>query len=96
MSEFELAVVAVFGFLIFLRIVVGLAFAHMIIRPVRRCPACFQPTVSIRPRWLVILPSRYEWRWCPHCRWEGPGRRGSGPPPPARPDRPLEASLYGS
>jgi hypothetical protein len=52
--------------------------AALLIRPVRSCPACFRDTVAIRRPWLDRLASRYEWRWCPYCRWQGPARRISG------------------
>lgn len=47
----------------------------LLIRPVRACPACFDKTLPIRQPWLERLAPRYEWRWCPHCRWQGPSRR---------------------
>jgi hypothetical protein len=74
-SSFEIAVVAVFSFLVFLRFIVLLGLSAAIVRPVRRCPACFDETVAFRPRWHRFLPSAFEWRWCPRCRWEGPARK---------------------
>lgn len=46
----------------------------LIIRPVRACPACFQPTTPILHRWLQRL-TRLEVRWCPGCGWSGLARR---------------------
>jgi hypothetical protein len=56
----------------FATIVVGGA---LVIRPVSACPACFRDTVPIRSRWLARVAARYEWRWCPYCRWQGLARR---------------------
>lgn len=52
--------------------------AAMLIRSVCACPACRGETVPIRRRWLERLSRRYEWRWCPDCRWEGIARRRRG------------------
>lgn len=46
----------------------------LLIRTVRGCPACFQPTAPVRVRWLERL-SRLEWRWCTYCGWRGLARR---------------------
>lgn len=54
-------------------LVAGLA--ALLIRRVRACPACGAETLPLRRRWLEIVAPRYEWRWCPHCRWQGPARR---------------------
>ena len=75
MAAFELALVAVFGFLILLRVAVVVAVVLTVVRPARSCPACFLPTIPLRTRWSALLPRRLEWRWCPDCGWEGPGRR---------------------
>jgi hypothetical protein len=64
--------------LAFLRFVLVAAFATLLIRPVAACPACFRDTVSIRRPWLERLTRSYEWRWCPHCRWQGPARKVHG------------------
>lgn len=79
MSRFELATVAIFSFLVFLRFIVLLGLSAAIVRPVRRCPACFDATVAFRPRWHRLLPPAFEWRWCPQCQWEGPARRVATP-----------------
>jgi hypothetical protein len=52
---------------------IGIVFvgATLIIRPATRCPACFHDTLAIRRRWLERMSSRYEWRWCPECQWQG-------------------------
>lgn len=53
--------------------------AVLLIRPVRACPACFAATLLIERRWLGRFAPRLEWRWCPHCRWQGLARRESRP-----------------
>ncbi len=75
MSEFEIALFAILFGLVFLRVVVVTAVGFLIIRPVRDCPACFQPTVPIKMTWLARISSHFEWRWCPECHWEGPARK---------------------
>ncbi|MSR22581.1 MAG: hypothetical protein EXR92_03405 [Gemmatimonadetes bacterium] len=75
---FELAILAVFSFLLFLRVVVLVVFAFAVIRRVRSCPVCFLPTVPVRVPWRLVLPPFFEWRWCPDCGWEGPARRDDG------------------
>ncbi|NIP59386.1 MAG: hypothetical protein GWM92_13690 [Gemmatimonadetes bacterium] len=47
----------------------------LLVPRVRACPACFDATVPVRRPWLRRLAPLLEWRWCPHCGWEGPGRR---------------------
>jgi hypothetical protein len=49
----------------------------LLVRPVRTCPACFEPTAPVLVRWLERL-TRLEWRWCTYCGWSGLGRRGIG------------------
>ena len=61
-----------------LRAAVILAAALLLIAPVSACPACFQPSLPIRRAWLAPFASRFEWRWCPHCGWQGPARRVRG------------------
>lgn len=56
----------------FLLIAVGVV---ALIHPVRACPACFRETLPICQRWLERFAPRFEWRWCPSCRWQGPSRR---------------------
>jgi hypothetical protein len=58
-----------------LRFAVVAAGAALLIRPVLACPACFATTAAVRRPWLERFARRYEWRWCPHCRWEGLARR---------------------
>jgi len=69
--------------LVVLRWVLLLFGAALIIRPVRSCPACFRKTVEVRRPLVRLLAGRwFEWRWCPACGWQGPGRRvprGAGP-----------------
>jgi hypothetical protein len=74
-SAFEIAVAAIFFSLVLFRLVLIGVVGFLIIRPVRDCPACFEPTVPIRLRWLARVSPRFEWRWCPECGWEGPARR---------------------
>lgn len=71
-----MVIVSILLALSLLRIVAVAVGAAMLIKPVRACPACYQDTVSIRRLWLDRLARKYEWRWCPHCRWEGLARRG--------------------
>ena len=49
--------------------------AVLLLRPVRECPACFQPTVSVRRPVLAGLLGNAEWRWCPTCAWQGPASK---------------------
>jgi hypothetical protein len=56
----------------FLLIALG---AALIVRPVIDCPACFAPTFALYRRLLQRLVPWLEWRWCPHCGWQGPARR---------------------
>lgn len=70
-------VVAVFGGLVLLRVVVVATAAALLIRPVRACPACFHPTVPLLIRPLAKLVPWVEWRWCPDCAWQGPARKAS-------------------
>ena len=65
----------------------------LLVPRVRACPACFDATVPVRRPWLRRLAPWLEWRWCPHCGWEGPGRRGENqlvPDPSARGPAPTE------
>ncbi|HEX7051687.1 MAG TPA: hypothetical protein VF188_15895 [Longimicrobiales bacterium] len=57
-----------------LRIMVVLIGAALLIRPVSACPACFRECIAIRRPWLARLAPWCEWRWCPHCGWQGPAR----------------------
>ena len=77
MGRFELAVVVVLLALVVVRVLIVAVLGLLIIRPVRECPACFEPTVPIRLPLLLRLARRFEWRWCPACGWEGPARRVS-------------------
>ncbi len=99
MGSFELTAVLVLAALAFLRAVVVLGFAVVIIRPVRGCPACFRPTVALLTGWSWLLPRRFEWRWCPECGWEGPARRLSAskglPIPPGQPIPPAPIEPLG-
>jgi hypothetical protein len=61
--------------LILLRVVLLTVGGFLLIRPVRGCPACFQPTTPVLVPWLERL-TRLEWRWCTHCGWRGVARRG--------------------
>ena len=80
MGTFELALIAVFVFLIFLRALAVVVVAFAVIRPVLSCPACFLPTVPVRVPWRLLLPASFEWRWCPDFGWQGPGRHEPGKP----------------
>ena len=64
--------------LVLLRVAVILAAALLLIAPVSACPACFQPSLPIRRAWLTPFAPWFEWRWCPHCGWQGPARRVRG------------------
>ncbi|MGH8434812.1 MAG: hypothetical protein ACRERX_10060 [Pseudomonas sp.] len=70
-----MVVVLVLGGLVLLRFVLIGVGAALIIRPVVDCPACFHQSLKIRYRWLTLLGSWLEWRWCPHCGWQGPARK---------------------
>lgn len=73
MNEF-LVVGVLFG-IVALRVLAVRFLVLLIIRPVRGCPACFEPTAPIRKRWLFLLGRNLEWRWCAACGWEGIARR---------------------
>lgn len=60
--------------LIVLRVALLTVGGLLLIRPVRDCPACFQPTAPVLVPWLEQL-TRLEWRWCTHCGWRGVARR---------------------
>jgi hypothetical protein len=80
MNEF-LVVGILFGLVLLRALLVG-ALALLVIHPVRACPACLrEPTFRVRKGWLALLGRRFEWRWCPGCGWEGPGRRIKGEAP---------------
>ena len=74
----EMTIILVLLALTLLRVGLLAAGAALLIRPVRACPACRRETVRIRVRWLDRVGRRYEWRWCPHCRWEGLALRTPG------------------
>ena len=76
-DDFELAVATILFLLVLMRLALVTIVGLIIIRPVRDCPACFKATVPVRVHWLDLLSSRFEWRWCPECLWEGPGRKVS-------------------
>ncbi len=75
MSQLEIAVVAILFFLVGFRVAVIAVLGLLIVRPVRDCPACFRTTVPVLVKWLPRRSSSFEWRWCPECHWEGPGRK---------------------
>ena len=77
-GRFELAVAVVLLGLVVLRVLIVTVLGLLIIRPVRECPACFEPTVPIRWPLVLRLATGFEWRWCPSCRWQGPARKVSG------------------
>jgi hypothetical protein len=56
--------------LILLRVALLTVGGLLLVRPVRGCPACFQPTAPVRVRWLPWT-GRFEWRWCMGCGWRG-------------------------
>jgi hypothetical protein len=60
--------------LILLRVVLLTVGGMLLIRPVGRCPACFEATEPVLIRWLERL-TRLELRWCLHCGWRGLARR---------------------
>jgi hypothetical protein len=69
-----MVVAATFLGLIVLRIVLVTVGGYLLVRPVRGCPACFEPTAPVRVRWLERATT-LEWRWCMHCGWRGLSRR---------------------
>ncbi|MDE0395771.1 MAG: hypothetical protein OYK82_13445 [Gammaproteobacteria bacterium] len=77
-GRFELAVAVVLLGLVVLRVLIVTILGLLILRPVRECPACFEPTVPIRWPLVLRLATGFEWRWCPSCRWQGPARKVSG------------------
>lgn len=68
--------------LVLLRVGLVMGGAALLIRRVRLCPACSEPTVPLLKPWLARLLPSYEWRWCPTCGWQGPSRKSPrrGPP----------------
>lgn len=66
----------------------------LLVPRVRACPACLSETLPVRRPWLRRLLPWLEWRWCPGCGWEGPGRRKDSdlvPAPGRRPSRSTDA-----
>lgn len=70
--------------LVLLRAGLILLGAALILRPVSACPACFRDTFLLRRRILATLAPWVEWRWCPHCGWQGPSKREDPRPVQAR------------
>ena len=68
-------VVYVFLALVLLRVILIAIGAALIIQHVSSCPACFEPSVGVRYRWLTLMAPWLEWRWCPSCGWQGPSRK---------------------
>ncbi|HUG39758.1 MAG TPA: hypothetical protein VMM12_04700 [Longimicrobiales bacterium] len=60
--------------LIVLRVALLTLGGLLLVRPVRRCPACFRPTDPVLILWLERM-TRFEWRWCTGCGWRGLARR---------------------
>jgi hypothetical protein len=73
----SVALLLTFLGLILLRVALVTLGAILIVRPVRACPACFQPTTPILRPWLERL-TPLEWRWCTHCGWKGVAQRNAG------------------
>jgi hypothetical protein len=62
--------------LVLVRLLAILAAVVVLARPVRSCPACFEPeTASVTTWWLTPLRARFEIRWCPQCGWQGFARK---------------------
>lgn len=74
MDHTATAVIVLLG-LALLRFVVLSVGAALILRAVKACPACFEPTFVLQRRWLQRLLPWLEVRFCPHCGWQGPARR---------------------
>jgi hypothetical protein len=72
-----IAVLILLGMVAMRWVIIGIG-AAMLLRPVRDCPACFKPTLALRRVWLRRAAPWLEWRWCPHCGWQGPARRITG------------------
>ncbi|MBX6364747.1 MAG: hypothetical protein IRZ00_12835 [Gemmatimonadetes bacterium] len=73
--------------LVALRVILVLVAVAVLVGPVSRCPACFQPTVTVRRRWLRPVRG-IEWHWCAACGWQGPGRCAATARAPEIPDAP--------
>jgi predicted RNA-binding Zn-ribbon protein involved in translation (DUF1610 family) len=62
--------------LVLVRFVALLAAVVVLARPVRSCPACFEPaTAAVTTWWLTPLRASMEIRWCPQCGWQGIARK---------------------
>jgi hypothetical protein len=68
------AVYVLIGLVVLRGILIGIG-AALILRPVTDCPACFAPTLLLQRKWFRRLLPWMEWRWCPHCGWNGPAKR---------------------
>jgi hypothetical protein len=69
----------VFMGLVVLRVGLLAIGALFLLRPVTRCPACFQSSLPLVSWTLGHLFPWLERRWCPHCGWQGLGRRARTP-----------------
>jgi hypothetical protein len=72
-DQSAIAVIVLLG-LVALRWLLLLAGFALIVRPVIECPACFGSTFLLQRRWLRRFLPWLEWRFCPHCGWQGPAR----------------------
>lgn len=63
--------------LVLLRLLLLALGTAFLVRTVRACPACFNPTTPVLVRWLRKV-SRFELRWCMHCGWRGISRARTG------------------
>jgi hypothetical protein len=85
----NVAVLVLIGLVLLRGILIGVG-AALILRAVTDCPACFSPTYLLQRKWLRRFLPWLEWRFCPHCGWQGPSKRQLVRPaqpvrPPARP-----------
>ena len=76
--DVSVAAVGVLGGLVLLRFVIVGVGAALLLRPVRECPACFEPTVRVKRPVLEAVTRIAEWRWCISCGWQGPARVSEG------------------
>ena len=74
--DVSIGAVIVLGGLVLLRCILVAVGVTLLLRPVRECPACFEPTVRVRRPILEALIRIVEWRWCLSCGWQGPARAG--------------------
>jgi hypothetical protein len=58
------------------KLLLALATIYLLFPTERGCVGCDHDTLLVRPEMIGrmlerVSRGRLQWRWCPHCRWEG-------------------------